>query len=57
VIEMPSYDESGKLIKVSIEFDGLMHYLRPAMGSRDQVGPINGKTRIHNALLKRSLRY
>jgi hypothetical protein len=54
VIEMPSSDGSGRLIKVSIEFDGPTHYLRPAMGSRDLVGPIDARTRIRNALLKRS---
>ena len=54
VIEMPCSDGSGRLIKVSIEFDGPTHYLRPAMGSRDLVGPIDGKTRLRNALLKRS---
>jgi hypothetical protein len=51
---MPCSDGSGRLIKVSIEFDGPTHYLRPAMGSRDLVGPIDGKTRLRNALLKRS---
>jgi hypothetical protein len=54
VMKMPSSDGSGRLINVSIEFDGPMHYLRPAMGSRDLVGPIDGKTRLRNALLKRS---
>jgi hypothetical protein len=54
VIEMPSSDGSGRLIKVSIEFDGPTHYLRPAMGSRDRVGPIDAKTRLRNALLKKS---
>ena len=54
VVEMPCSDSSGRLIKVSIEFDGPTHYLRPAMGSRDLVGPIDGKTRLRNALLKRS---
>ena len=53
LIEIPSSDGSGRLIKVSIEFDGPMHYLRPATGSRDRVGPINGNTRLRNALLKR----
>ena len=53
VIEKPSSDGSGRLIKVSIEFDGPMHYLRPAMGSRDLVGPIDAKTRLRNALLKK----
>jgi hypothetical protein len=53
-IEMPSSDGSGRLIKVSIEFDGPTHYLRPAMGSRDQVVLIDGKTRLCNALLKQS---
>ena len=50
VIEKPSTDGSGRLIKVSIEFDGPTHYLRPAMGSRDRVVPLNGKTRLRNAL-------
>ncbi len=54
MIEMPCSDGSGRLIKVSIEFDGPKHYLRPAMGSRDLVGPVDGKTRRRNALLKRS---
>ena len=40
--------------KVLIEFDGPAHYLRPAMGSRDRVGPIDARTRIRNALLKKS---
>jgi len=30
-----------------------MHYLRPAMGSSELVGPIDAGTRIRNALLKR----
>ena len=54
VIEMPCSDSSGRLIKVCIEFDGPKHYLRPAMGSSDQVGSIDGKTQLRNALLKRS---
>jgi len=53
VIEKPSSDGSGRLIKVSIEFDGPTHYLRPAMGSRDRVGPINARTRLRNALLNK----
>ena len=53
VIEKPSSDGSDRVIKVSIEFDGPMHYLRPAMGSRDRVGPIDARTRIRNALLKK----
>jgi hypothetical protein len=53
VIEKPSSDGSDRLIKVSIEFDGPMHYLRPAMGSRDRVGPIDARTRLRNALLKK----
>jgi hypothetical protein len=53
VIEKPSSDGSGRVIKVSIEFDGPMHYLRPAIGSRDRVGPIDARTRIRNALLKK----
>ena len=53
VIEVPSCDGSGRVIKVSIEFDGPMHYLRPAMGSRDRIGLIDASTRIRNALLKK----
>ena len=53
MIEKPSSDGSGRLIKVSIEFDGPTHYLRPSMGSRDQVGPIDGNTRLRNVLLKK----
>jgi len=53
VVEKPSSDGSGRLIKVSIEYDGPTHYLRPAMGSRDRVGPIDAKTRLRNALLKK----
>jgi len=54
VIKKPSSDGSGgKVIKVSIEFDGPTHYLRPVMGSRDRVGPIDAKTRLRNALLKK----
>jgi len=53
VVEKPSSDGSGRLIKVSIEFDGPTHYLRPALGSRDRVGPIDAKTRLRNSLLKK----
>ena len=53
MIEKPSSDGSDRHIKVSIEFDGPMHYLRPAMGSRDRVGPIDARTRIRNSLLKK----
>ena len=53
MIEKPSSDGSGRLIKVSIEFDGPTHYLRPSMGSRDRVGRIDAKTRLRNALLKK----
>jgi hypothetical protein len=53
VIEKPSSDGSGRVSKVSIEFDGPMHHLRPVMGSRDRVGPINARTRLRNSLLKK----
>jgi hypothetical protein len=53
VIEKPSSDGSGRVIKVSIEFDGPLHYLRRVMGSRDRVGLIDARTRIRNALLKK----
>jgi hypothetical protein len=50
---MPSCDGSGRLVKVSIEFDGPTHYLRPILGSKDRVGSIDAKTRLRNALLKK----
>ena len=53
MIEKPSSDGSDRHIKVSIEFDGPMHYLRPAMRSIDRVGPIDARTRLRNALLKK----
>ena len=53
VIEMPSSGGFGRLIKASIEFDGPMYYLRPVIGSRDQIGLIDARTRICNALLKK----
>ena len=41
--------------RVAIEFDGPTHFLRPAMGSRDdRVGPLNGKSRFRNTLIERS---
>jgi len=40
--------------RVSIEFDGPSHYLRPAFGSRDRIGPMDARTCIRNALLKKS---
>ena len=62
-IEVHSHDDSGRLIKVSIEtdqvsteFDGPMHYLHhPAMESRDRIGLIDAKTRIRNALLMKCI--
>jgi hypothetical protein len=40
--------------RVSIEFDGPSHYLRPAFGSRNVVGPLDGQSHLRNALLKKS---
>jgi len=40
--------------RISIEFDGPSHYLRPAFGSRDRIGPLDGQTHLRNALLKKS---
>ena len=42
--------------RVSIEFDGPWHYLKPAFafGSRDRIGQIDGKTHLRNTLLKKS---
>jgi hypothetical protein len=52
VIEM-NISGGGKE-RVSIEFDGPSHYLKPAFGSRDHVGPKDARTCIRNALLKKS---
>ena len=53
VVVIPSSDGSGRNIKVSIEFDGPWHYLRPAFGSTDRVGQLDGQTRLRNSLLKK----
>jgi hypothetical protein len=47
-------NNGGGRERVSIEFDGPSHYLRPVFGSRDYVGPIDGKTHLRNTLLKKS---
>jgi tellurite resistance protein len=52
VIEM-NISDGGK-DRVSIEFDGPSHYLKPAFGSRDRIGPKDGHTHLRNALLKKS---
>jgi len=56
-IELPSADNSGRKVRYALVFDGPKHYLRPMIGGkgevRDRVGPIDGKTCIRNALLKR----
>ncbi len=52
VIEMNRSD--GGKERISLEFDGPSHYLKPAFGSRDRVGQIDGKTHLRNALLKKS---
>jgi tellurite resistance protein len=52
VIEMNRSD--GGKERVSIEFDGPSHYLKPAFGSRDRIGPMDGQTHLRNALLKKS---
>ena len=47
--------ESGRRReRVSIEFDGPSHYLKPAFGSRDHVGPLDCQTHLRNTLLKKS---
>jgi hypothetical protein len=38
---------------ISIEFDGPWHYLKPAFGSRDRIGPMDGQTHLRNTLLKK----
>jgi tellurite resistance protein len=53
VIEMNKSGGGGKE-RVSIEFDGPSHYLKPAFGSRDRIGPMDGQTHLRNALLKKS---
>jgi hypothetical protein len=53
VIEM-NISGGGGTEKVSIEFDGPSHYLKPAFGSRDRIGPIDGQTHLRNTLLKKS---
>jgi hypothetical protein len=40
--------------RISIEFDGPIHYLKPAFGSRDRLGPMDGQTHLRNTLLKKS---
>jgi hypothetical protein len=52
VIEMNK--SGGGKERVSIEFDGPSHYLKPAFGSRDRIGPMDGQTHLRNALLKKS---
>ena len=52
VIEMKK--SGGGKERVSIEFDGPWHNLKPALGSRDRIGPMDCRTCIRNALLKKS---
>jgi hypothetical protein len=52
VIEMNNI--GGGRERISIEFDGPWHYLKPAFGSRDRIGPLDGQTHLRNALLKKS---
>jgi hypothetical protein len=52
VIEMNK--SGGDRERVSIEFDGPWHYLKPAFGSRDCIGPMDGQTHLRNSLLKKS---
>jgi hypothetical protein len=53
VIEINRSGGGGKE-RISIEFDGPSHYLKPAFGSRDRIGPMDGQTHLRNALLKKS---
>jgi hypothetical protein len=53
VIEM-NISGGGGRERISIEFDGPSHYLRPAFGSRDRIGPLDSQTHLRNALLKKS---
>jgi hypothetical protein len=52
VIEMNRSD--GGRERVSIEYDGPSHYLKPAFGSRDRIGPMDGQSHLRNSLLKKS---
>ena len=52
VIEMNT--SVGGKERISIEFDGPWHYLKPAFGSRDCIGPLDGQTHLRNTLLKKS---
>jgi hypothetical protein len=54
VIEINRSDGGEGKDRVSIEFDGPSHYLKPAFGSRDHVGPLDGQTHLRNNLLKKS---
>ena len=52
MIEKPSCDGSfRRVINVAIAVDGPFQFLRVL--ALDQVGPLNGKTRLRNALLKK----
>jgi hypothetical protein len=53
VIEM-NISGGGGTERISIEFDGPSHFLKPAFGSRDRIGPMDGHTHLRNALLKKS---
>ena len=53
VIEM-NKSGGGDRERVSIEFDGPSHYLKPAFRSRDRIGPMDGKTHLRNTLLMKS---
>jgi hypothetical protein len=54
VIEMNKSGVAGGRERVSIEFDGPSHYLRPAFGSKDRIGPMDCQTHLRNTLLKKS---
>jgi hypothetical protein len=42
-------------VEEAIERESLSsHYLKPAFGSRDRIGPMDGQTHLRNALLKKS---
>ena len=48
-----SGESTGGRERVSIEFDGPWHYLKPAFGSRDFVGPMDGQTLKKSGLFKK----
>ena len=47
-------ESGGGIEKVLITLDEQSHFLKPAMGSKDLVGPLDGKARLCSYLIKKS---